>query len=123
MDPRRIPLFSIIPSIIACLACLVLFFYYLTAKKRSIEASMVFILSVSDFLYSLMNLFPYLFPSFDDAFFAIIQFFSLYFSIFWASTISFMVYKSLKDIHLNSKKLLFQCFFFVITCSASFAFL
>jgi len=121
MYSATIPLLSIIPSSIACLSCLWLFFYYFKAKNKSIESSMVFTLGVSDFIYSLMNLAKQGLPSIDDAPFIIIQFFALYFSIYWASAIAFMVYKSLKEMHLNSRRLFSQCFGCVLIFSVFFA--
>ncbi len=94
----------LIPCGLSCLACLWLFLRYFTARSRSLGFSMVFILAMSDFIFSASLGSTTLVDQIDPKLYYALFFISINFSIYWASGIALLVYKSLKDVKFNSKK-------------------
>ena len=103
----------LIPSALSCLACLWLFLRYFIARSRSIGFTMIFVLAMSDFIFSASFLLTTLVEKIDPQIYFPLFFVSIHFSIYWASGIAFLVYKSLKDVNFNSRKSF--CFVFIVT--------
>jgi len=96
-----------IPACLSCIACIWLITKLLIKKKRSIGIFLILVLAVSDFIFALNDILSYFFPSFfileANNVYDFVYFSSMYFSIWWASAISFLVYKSLRDKDFDSK--------------------
>ena len=97
-----------IPAFLSCIACLWLFTKLVFHKKKSLGILLILVLAISDFIFALNNLLSCFFPDFliieTNNAYDFIYFSSIYFSTWWASTISFLVYKSLRDKDFNSKR-------------------
>jgi len=108
-------IYTLAPAGLSCLACVWIFYRYIITLKKTIGLTMILILAISDFTFDLgLILFKLLektFSSLDFYFYMIIP---LYFSIFWASAMSFLVFMSLKDKDFESKKTLLITFFIVL---------
>ena len=90
--------FSIIPTVLTITACIWLIVCYFRIPKKTIALSMVLILAISDLIFAVTVLSSTLFRSFIyERTYYLFFFTSMYFSIFWASGIAVLVYKSLKD--------------------------
>jgi len=91
-------------------SCLWMFYKYFSQfhiNKKNTGFSLIIILILSDFIFSLNLLFFIINPSFMGAFmsFAVaLYFFTLYFSVIWASAISFLVYKTLQNMNYDSRQ-------------------
>lgn len=106
----------LIPSFLTALTCPFLFFKYAQKGWKRTGFSMIFILILSDFLYSLIVLATYFFPYAD---FSHIYRFGFYFcsnfSIYWASAIAFLVYKTLTSKgSINANKLFLKTLLIVL---------
>jgi len=115
----------LIPSVLTILACPWLFFKYAHKGWRRAGFSMIFILTLSDFLYSVTVLtsifFPYanFSPCYRFGFY-----FCSYFSIYWASAIAFLVYKTLASQNaINTKQLFVRTLLIVLTVTLTCVFL
>jgi len=97
----------LLPSFLTVLTCPLLFYKYAQKGWKKTGFSMIFILILSDFLYSLIVLATYFFPYANlSRIYRFSFYFCASFSIYWASAIAFLVYKTLtsKD-HINANKL------------------
>lgn len=113
--PMNIPL--LIPSVLTILACPWLFVKYANQGWKRAGFSMIFILTLSDFLYSLTVLTSVLFPyAVMSNYYRFGFYFGSYFSIYWASAIAFLVYKSLTSQNaINTKQLFIKTLLIVLT--------
>jgi len=112
-----------ITAFISCCACVWVFYIYLTQLRKTIGFSLIIILAISDFLYSinltLNNFFPTL-KLFGFYVFTPVFFFTIFFSIIWTSAISFLVYKSLGNSSSNMSKLFVKTLITVFAISLLF---
>ena len=91
---------------LSCIVCIWLFFRYFKQPQKSIGFTMIVILALSDFIYSIIFLLRQFIGSKlieEDLLYYIPFSLCLYFSIFWASTIAYLVYKSLQGKDYNIK--------------------
>ena len=112
-----------IPAILSCLACLWIFLKVFAQRKTSLGTLLILVLAISDFIFGLNNILSYFFPDFfileaDDVY-DFVYFFAMYFSVWWASAISFLVYKSLREKDFDFKCSFFKMLIpiFVLSCS------
>ena len=106
----------LIPSFLTVIACSWLFFKYCQGGWKRVGFSMIFILALSDFIYSLTVLSTIFFPLVNvSPYYRFNFFFCSNFSIYWAAAIAFLIYKTLfnKDL-TNIKKLFTQTLLVVI---------
>jgi len=100
---------TIIPGTLTCCSCLWFFSKYIRQRLKPVAFTMVLILALSDFIYSMTSLATLFFPNVQWARLYHNTFFiSTHFSIFWASAMSFLVYRSVKGKDFNSNKLIIQ---------------
>ena len=108
-------IYPLAPAGLSCLACIWIFYRYIITLKKTVGLTMILILAISDFAFDLglilFKFFEKSFSNFDFYFYMIIP---LYFSIFWASAMSFLVFMSLRDKDFESKKTLLVTFFIVL---------
>ncbi len=108
-------------SALTILTCFWLFIKYLTARKKHVGFTLIFILALADACYGTTSLFSDLFPDtvigsvdlFESLFF-----FSLHFSIIWSSAIAYLVYRSLKDRNFESNTLVLKTFGVILLLSS-----
>jgi len=115
LAPSNIP--TLIPSLLTVITCPWLFFRYAQKGWRRVGFSMIFVLTLSDFLYSSTVLVTIFYPYIDmSPYYRLSFYFCSNFSIYWASAIAFLVYKTLisKD-SLNIKKLFLQTLLAALT--------
>ena len=113
----------LLPSGLTIFSCLWLFFKYFMQKRKNMAFSLVVILALSDFLFSLIGVMTTFFPlTHLSGFYHITLFLTSYFSIFWASAISYIVYKSLKERDFNSSALVMKNGVLILIVSSLFAF-
>ena len=98
--------YVIIPAGLTWIACLWLFYLYFKTKERTLGFLMIFVLGIADFLFSTAVIGeklaqdPMVFK-----FFAYLFYGALYFSILWASAMSYVVFKSLSNQGSNPENL------------------
>ena len=113
---------NIILPALTCFACLWFFYRYLCQNQKSLGHSLILILTISDFAFS-ANLLIQTLASITGPtvlqFYLQVYFASLDFSIFWASAIAFLVYRSLKSFKSNQKTIIFITILFVALLSAA----
>ena len=111
----------VIPASLTCLTCPYLFIKYFLQKEKNMGFTMIFLLTLSDFIFSLAALSSSVYPYLP---FGRLYRFSLcmgmYFSILWASAIAFLIYKSLQLGNFSSKKTFFKTLALVIVLSLLF---
>jgi len=91
-------LYVILPAGLTWIACIWLFYLYFQAKERTLGLKMIYILGVSDFLFSTSVIIMKTVQSPPLAKLIACFFYGgLYFSVTWASAMSFIVFKSLKN--------------------------
>jgi len=81
---------------ISTLACIWLFYQFFSLSRKTLAVKMIFILSVSDFLFHLTNILTMW--TFSQEIQNIIIYLlnsSVIFSVLWAASIAYMVYKML----------------------------
>lgn len=106
-----------ITAFISCCACVWVFFRYLIQIKKTIGFSMILVLAISDFVYSINVIVNNLFPAWTLSFYNPVFFFAIFFSIMWTSAISLLVYKSLANNSSNMKKLFAKTLITVLSIS------
>jgi len=112
---------AILPASLSCLGTFWLFYRFLRLISPNIGFSMVLILGVSDLLQSVVVLLDTLIPGMIlNKVSNCLFFLSIYFSIFWASSMSFLVYRSIKYIDFNSKIAFIKTLIFVFILSLLF---
>jgi len=114
---------TLVPSILTVLACPWLFFKYLQHGWKRVGFSMILLLTLSDFIYSLTVLATLFFPLTSlSTYYRFSFYFCSNFSIYWAASIAFLVYKTLisKD-SLNLNKLFIQTLLIVLAVTLTFA--
>jgi len=100
---------TLVPATLTCLACIGLFLKYIKLKNQSVGFSVVIILSISDFIFSTAIILRKLGLSIvEDMIFLNIFHTAMFFSIFWASTVSYLVYYSLTDENFASKQIILK---------------
>jgi len=104
---------DIIPQSITGIACIWFFCRYLCQPQKSLGYVLVLILTLSDFIFSInilwFNFFtPQTINPTISMTFVLLYYASLDFSIFWASGIAFLVYRSLKGFTTNPKSIIFK---------------
>ncbi len=98
---------TLVPATLTCLACIGLFGKYIKMKNQSLGFSVVIILCLSNFIFSTAIILRKLgFSIVEDMIFLNIFHTAMFFSIFWASTVSYLVYYSLTDEHFVSKRII-----------------
>jgi len=114
----------IIPGSLTGIASLWIFCKYLTARKKRIDFSMIIILAISDLIFSLVVLVDALYPNAltPHSFYAIF-FAAMYFSIFWATAMAYLVFSSLKDRDFDSKKYFSKTLSIILIISICFTLL
>jgi len=108
-------------TILTLFACIWIFLRYLRQKQKSIGFSMIMILSISDTILSVLLLHSEIthgYLGFTPYY--IILYLTMYFSIFWASAISILVYKSLQERNFDSKGRLAKVIMIVLFPSIAF---
>jgi len=108
-------LYTIAPAALSCLASLWIAYRYINAVNKTVGLTMILILAISDFFFDLGLL---IFKILDDTF-TYLNFYKLiiiplYFAIFWATAMSFLVYMSLQNKDFESKKTLLLTFFITL---------
>jgi len=89
---------------LSSLSCLWIIFKYFQQPKDNIGLLLIFVLAISDLLFACSILTLHFIEeetTIQDAIF----FFSMQFSIMWASAVSYIVYRSLRDTTLNVMRL------------------
>lgn len=121
--PINIPV--LIPSVLTILACPWLFFKYAHQGWKRAGFSMIFILTLSDFLYSLTALTSVFLPYLEfSRYYRFGFYFCSYFSIYWASAIAFLIYKTLTSQDaINTNQLFIKTLLIVLTVTFTCAFL
>ena len=112
---------SILPASLSCLASLWLFYRFFRSNSSNIGFSMVVILGLSDLIQCIVVLLDTIIPEMIynkvvNGFF----FLSTYFSIFWASAMAFLVYRSIKYVDFNSKEAFVKTLVIVFVLSSCF---
>jgi len=100
-------LFTIIPAALTCLACIGLFLKYMKMKNQSVGFSVVIILCISNFVFStaiILRILPSI-PFTEEVLFQNAFHTAMFFSIYWASTVCYLVYYSLIDENFACKKI------------------
>ncbi len=93
--------FITLPSALICMLCLYIFIRASCLKKMTMSFTIIIILAISSMILNLLVLFEDFFTENEvplwiyDTFF----YFSIFFTINWAASISYLVYKSLDDIN------------------------
>ncbi len=115
--PSNIP--CLIPSLLTVITCPWLFFRFAQKGWRRVGFSMIFVLTLSDFLYSSTVLATIFYPYVDmSSYYRLSFYFCSNFSIYWASAIAFLVYKTLKSKDTpNIKKLFIKTLLIALTIS------
>jgi len=116
-------LLAVAPPSLTVIACLFLIFKYIQQHKKNLGFSLITILAVSDLIYSINTLVSIFWNAESYGRIALgILFFSIYFSIGWASAIAFLVYQSLADKNFDSKKQTARTFIgtFLLSCLCAF---
>ena len=100
--------FNVISASLTCLGCLWLFYKYCQLKHKNVGFSMIFILSVSDFILGILMLFSRLFYNTGPQLYFLdnVMYFLVFFSLYWASAMAFLVYRSLKDQDYTSQRMI-----------------
>jgi len=115
---------NLIPSSLTCFSCIWLFFNFFKQTTKSVDFTMISILAFSHFIYSLTSLIILFYPNAKMArVYYNAYFISQHFSIFWASAMSFLVYRSVKGKDFNSIKLIVKTAIFVFVTQCLLAFL
>ena len=107
---------SIIPAALTCLACIGLFLKYIKMKNQSVGFSVVIILCLSNFVFStaiILRILPKVTFT-DDGFFKNVFHTAMFFSIYWAATVCYLVYHSLIDENFASKKIIAKTAFAIL---------
>jgi len=116
----------VLPSaIITCLACFYVFIKYFRQPRRSLGLTLILILTISDFIFSLNQVLSYCFADFFSTktnLYIILYFGCMHFSILWASVVSFMVYKSLLGRNFETTRVIIKAFLIIFIISAVFTF-
>lgn len=100
-------LFTIVPAALTCLACIGLFLKYIKMKNQSVGFSVVIILCISNFVFStaiILRILPSI-PFTEELIFKNVFHTAMFFSIYWASTVCYLVYYSLVDENFACKKI------------------
>jgi len=102
---------DIIPQSITCIACIWFVLRYLCQPRKSLGFVLVLIMALSDFIFSANILWfnlltPQALNGTTTLAFFILYYTSLAFSIFWASGIAFLVYRSLKGFTSDPKSII-----------------
>lgn len=115
---------SVIPSALTCLGCLWLLISFTFLSRKIIGHYMIALLAISDLMFGVDMLAATFKPIIQtESAFIYTSFFSMYFSVIWASGISVLVYRSLKNENFNSKLGFLVCFFIAAGLSVFFAML
>lgn len=110
---------------LTCVACSYIFVKYFQQRRKSLGLTLIFILALSDFIFCLNQVLSYYFGEFfagQTNLYVILYFGCMHFSIGWASTISFLVYKSLLGRNFETNSVVLKFFFLILTISAAFTF-
>jgi len=115
---------NLLPGALTCLSCLWFFFKYFFQTNKNIGFSLIFVLTLSDFFFSLTVIISLFFPySHLGGIYHVAIFISLQFSIFWASAMSYLVYKSLKNKDFNTWKSFWTTIIVLLSLALAFAIL
>ena len=115
--------YAIPSAIITCMACFYIFIKYFQQPKKSLGLTLIFILTLSDFIFSLNQLLSYYFADFfatKTNLYIILYFGCMHFSIGWASAISFLVYKSLLGRNFETSAVIIKAFLIIFGLSVAF---
>jgi len=110
-------------AMLTCVACSYIFVKYFQQHRKSLGLTLIFILALSDFLFCLNQVIGHYFGRLmaeDTNLYVIIYFGCMHFSIGWASTISFLVYKSLLGRNFETTSVVVKFFFLILAISAAF---
>jgi len=94
---------EVFASSLSILGCLWIIFKYFQQPKNNIGLLLIFVLAISDLIFSLSILIQDIMNTISPIFDVLFSF-TMYFSILWASAVSYIVYKSLKDLDFNLPK-------------------
>ena len=98
-----------LPVSLTVLSCLWLFFKYCKQTQKGTGFTLITILTVSDFLFSLTSLCATAFPLVSMRYvYQTLFYTTTYFSVLWASAMAFIVYKSLKEREFNTQAVVFK---------------
>jgi len=110
-DLEIVAALNILFSALTILTCTWLFIKYLTARKKHVGFTLIFVLALADACYGIISLFSDIFPEIvigSVDLFESLFFFSMHFSIIWSSAIAYLVYRSLKDKNFESNMLVLK---------------
>jgi len=108
-------------TILTLISCVWLFFRYIRQAQKTIGFSMIVILGISDFMMSILLFATEVtITSLDFFLYYIALYLTMYFSIFWASTMSIIVYRSLQEKDFESKDKLVKVILTVLVPSIGF---
>jgi len=111
-----------LPASLTVLSCLWLFFKYCKQTQNGTGFTLIVILTVSDFIFSLTSLCATLFPFVSMRYIYQTLFYTTtYFSVLWASAMAFFVYKSLKEREFDSQPIVFKGASLVLCIAILFA--
>jgi len=112
---------TIIPTGLTIISCIWLLITYFRLQRKTVGMSMIMVLSLSDIIYATIVLGGTLFPQLlVTRTYFIIFFYSAYFSIFFASVMSLLVYQSLKNKNFEPKKFFAVSLLLVLMLSTIF---
>lgn len=115
---------TFIPTGLTILSCIWLLVTYFRLQRKTVGMSMIMVLSLSDIVYAVTVLGGTLFPQFlVSKLYFILFFYSTYFSIFFASVMSLLVYQSLKNKNFEPKKFFVISLFLVLMLSTVFVYM
>ena len=112
-------------ALLTCVACSYIFVKYFQQHRKSLGLTLIFILALSDFLFCLNLILSNHFGAFfteKTNLYVLLYFGCMHFSIGWASTISFLVYKSLLGRNFETSSIVLKFFLLILTLAEAFAF-
>lgn len=106
------------PETVSALACLFMFFSYSFIPKKTLGLKMIFVLSLSDFIFHVGAIIELVSSKSIKVFPAIITNIFFRFSLFWASNMAFFLYKLMTHKSLWNQGLYFKrSLALVLTCA------
>lgn len=104
-------------TVLSILSCFWIFFKYFQQPKNNIGLLLIFVLAIADLVFACSIL--SLRFSEETNIHDLVIFFSMQFSVMWASAVAFIVYKSLQDITLKKMRLFQTTLWTVIFLSSA----
>lgn len=112
-----------IPAGLTCISFLWIFYKYIKQKNKNIGFTLIFILSISDFILSTVGIVSGVLPKIMLKYvYQTLFYLAIHFSIFWAAIMAFIVYKSLQDREMNVKRFCLKMILMTFTAASIFTF-